>query len=357
MKRVILLLLLITPLLLSAQPNLGKELKVTQRLAKIIFYRGKSNDLKSKGSPVELNGNYLTTIWNNSFYTYEIWPQECKLTLNEEEKSEIRIKLIAGEKYYIRISVESIADGFIQIMELTSEKEALKYLEENRLRNSGSYNPVTDSLRRIKTQMNWAGSDVFSLGIVLGPGVGFKSTEMVELSNGSSSKISAGGGVVVGIEAAYRFIPRFEICAEMQFQSSSLIPVVSNATVSFDRVAMGISPRFTLPFGKDLRFNIGPGIAMFQAVKMEADLTKLTNGFKGEFKYKPATGYYLSADMDYYFRSCSFGIGLKYSKSDYTLSSAVVDGYTIPVEDSNLDYYRNFSGDGIFFFALFRVHL
>ncbi|MHC1706062.1 MAG: hypothetical protein AB9842_00935 [Bacteroidales bacterium] len=356
MKKLIIILVL-APLISFSQGNPGGKSKSNPKLAKVIIYREKNEELKKKGSPVRLNGDYLTTVWNNSGYSYELWPQSCLFTLDTDNPVETGFNTFAGETYYLRISVIKIGEDYKQVMEEVSESEAESYFTGNKVRNLGGYNPVTDSIRKVKTMLNWGGSDVFSIGVDLGGGIGFEYHDMVEFANGMTSQISGGGGLLFGIELSYRFTPSLAIQGELQTQNSSLIPNVSNAMVSFNRLALGLSPRYSFPFGKRLRFNAGPGIAMYKAISMTADLSDLSNGFKGEFEYKANTGFYVSTDLEFYFRSCSMGMGLKYSNVKYTLTSATVDGHTIPVDDPNLDYYRYFDGSGIHFFMLFRVHL
>lgn len=342
------LLGLLLPLGSFSQTGFIPVKRSQSQLAKVIIYREKGDDWKNKGVPVSLNDEPLTTMWNASWFSYEGLPGFGSFSVGTDPPVVAGIRMEAGVICYLRISIVKDADGTQPQLEFTSAELAGRYFAEYKLRKLGSYNPILDSVKQLKIRINWIGTDVFSIGLGVGQGIGFYSIPMVLLQNGQKARLSSGGGVSFGLTSAYRFTKNIEIQAEAVVQSSSLLPAVSNATASFNRYMLGIALRYSVPFAKRFRFNIGPGVASFQGGRLKTDLSKLQNGYRAEFNYQSSTGYYGASEIEYYFNSISMGMGIKYSANTYTLKSAYIDGYQIPVNHTGLDDFREMKGDGLF---------
>ncbi len=312
------------------------------------MYREKSDHLKKRGFPLQVNGVAAATMWNASRFEMMLPPGPAELLLNTDPPVQVGLRLLPGQQYFLRVFVTEDSSGMIPGMALVKEPEARDYLESNRLRNLGTYDPVRDSLNRIKTWLHWSAPDGFCLGAQLGFGPGFQGLEMVTLANGKPSKLSAGGGGHFALTAAYRFTRNIEVQAEAGVQSGGLTPTVSNAEASFSRFVLAFAARFSLPFANNFRFNIGPGIMSCLEPTLDADLSKLQNGYKASFRYKPSQGYYGIAELEYFFKSWAAGVGVQYQYHEYTLTSAMVDGYRIPINNPGLDPFRHMNGSGMF---------
>jgi len=327
---------------------LDKPVPLRKEQTRLTIYRIKSDLLKNRGFPMLVNGVSMATMWPASRFEMLLKPGWTELLIDTDPPVQLEVRLLAGQDNYLKLFVVEDSSGLRAGMALAEPSEALEYLAGNRLRKLGSYDPVKDSLDRIRTRLHLEGPDAFSLGAQLGFGPGFHGLEMVTLANGKTSKLSAGGGGHFGLTAAYRFTRNIEVQAEAGVQSGGLTPTVSNAEASFTRYVLAAAITYGIAFGKSFRFSIGPGIITSFEPSLDADLSKLQNGYKATFDYKPSQGYYVITGLDYYFKSWAIGMGIQYQYNEYTLNSAVVDGYRIPLNNSGLDPFRHLNGSGMF---------
>lgn len=326
----------------------------TPGLAKVLVYREVNENLKKEYYPLIYNQEQMATLWNGSWYLLEVYRGTTELSLESEPPVGITINLETDKSYFVavRINLDSIRPELVPV----GRAEAERYLEENRLKKMGSFNPVRDSVAKVKSNLYWKGNSVYTIGAQLGGGVGFKDVAMVDLTTGGHATISAGGGVHLNINGSYRFTKNLDIQAEIGVQSSSLNPAVSNANITFTRYPMGASLRYTVPFSSHLRFNAGPGITSFRSPVLDADMSDLQDGYHLILYYKPAVGYTGTAELEYFFRSFSGMAGIRYYNCEYKISSGTIDGW--PVDMSTVpEEFTTRDGTGLYFYLGFGYHL
>lgn len=353
----LLFLILFLPFISIGQNNLNPSRLADTRTATVIIYREKSDTAHENNTLVELNNEPFVTMINGSFASYNLRPGRYTFRLAVNPPAEASIMLEADESYYLRIRYTQENDQLQATLEFVDQDTYRQYMGHHWLMRIARKNMVKDSINMLKMRMNQSGQDIIALSLILGSGIGFSEVPMVTLTNGNNASISGGGGGEFGISLIYRFTPFLDVLGELTSQSSYLTPTVKNADVTFSRFTLGLATRYSQALGKRWRLNLGPGITSYQSPKMTADLKKLINGFKGVFKYNPSTGFSLAGEGEYFFKNYSMSMGMKWVSNEYSMKSATIDGYSIPIDDPELDDLRKLDGSGYYFYWTFRFHL
>jgi len=192
------------------------------------------------------------------------------------------------------------------------------------------------------------------IGIILGGGSGFKNVTIGFLNDGTKVAISFGGGSGGGLEYGYEFSRHFDLGGIIFYQSSSLSSDVANAKMTFTRAFLSVTPALIVPLTKKdkTRFKFGVGLDWFFFSNLSTDLSKISGGFKDEWKYKNAFGEHLNItfELNTNNKRFSFSGQLKFYNVNYSFDKET-NGY-VPVDDD----LEKPTGSGVDFLLGFAYH-
>ena len=162
------------------------------------------------------------------------------------------------------------------------------------------------------------------IGMNVGYGGGFKTVEMAKLTDGTTSSISFGGGVIFNLEYGREFNRHFDLTLNAGGLFGQLDKSISNGSVSFSRTNLSLTPSFMLPLGSSdkIRLKIGAGIDWLYGTQLSIDLSKLTGGYKDDWKYDNTIGEHLSLILEMNLgKRLSFNAGLNLYNAQYKFKS------------------------------------
>jgi hypothetical protein len=190
------------------------------------------------------------------------------------------------------------------------------------------------------------------IGFIIGGGSGFQNIPFVQLTDGSESTISFGGGTAVEFEYGCEFNKHFDLAIDIGGQFSELSETVSNGSTSFTRSIISLTPAYILPIagGDKMRLKFGAGIDMLYNAHLNFDLSQISGGFKDDWKYKGGVGEHVSIFFEFNTpKRFSFYAGGKWQNANYTFKSG---GISHPTDNDVI----NPDGSGVYFLLGVNYH-
>lgn len=185
-------------------------------------------------------------------------------------------------------------------------------------------------------------------------GGGFKSQPVFELTNGTISRISAGGGAGIGFNFGYRVLRQFELSSEFLFQYSTLDLPISNGSAGFSRFVITPTAKYLLPLKKgrhSITLDLGAGYGVYMKGKMDIDAGNISGGAHNIFEYKDGYGPHGIVEVEFRTKkSLSFLGGFKLYNVNYKISKAQSNGSQVPLRAVPLDV-QSLNGNGFDMYA------
>ena len=184
------------------------------------------------------------------------------------------------------------------------------------------------------------------VGVLMTGGFGFESTPWFVDEDGDDVNLSTGGGFGIGAEYGHQFGRNFDLSFNCFFQGSTLSKSLKNASGSYNRLGITITPAIVIPVkgGDNLRFRLGAGPGLYSLGTMKIDASEVT-GDKFKFKYNSALGLHgLFLFETNFMERGAMNFGIRYSNIHYKFNSA---GSSATVTEPEL---LNPNGSGIDFF-------
>lgn len=255
--------------------------------SKIIIYREARFYCSAVQFKIYINDSLVTKIKNNSYYTYSCSSGEYDIESDKITDTKIHLKVKENETYFVRFGWKN---GSISKLELTSIDNAIA----NPIINNGKIrelNIINNTLKRPKNRF----------GINIGLGGGFKDFPMYMMDNGNESKISFGGGALLGLNYGHEFSKHFDISIDLNNKISLLKPTLNNAEVSFERINISLTPSYILPIndGENMRVRVGLGPDFYINPTLDINGDKISGGFKDVWKYKNTFGLHSNINFEF----------------------------------------------------------
>jgi hypothetical protein len=275
----------------------------------------------------------IVKLANNSYFVYDCKPGKYKLMIDRNPNTQVNISAEEGKTYYVRLGLNA---GF------WSAKPELLLVDSE----MASYRISNGKMR--KTDKNLIPLDRLKhrIGINLAFGGGFDNFTMFTTTDNDNANISFGGGYGLGIKYGYEVKKHLDIALEANYQFSLLRPYLKNATTTFRRGYLSITPSFIIPIkdGDVMRMKIGGGYDLYIDNVLTVSGANVKNGFNETWRYKLASGFHAAVNFEVNFsRKWSVNYGLKYYYVKYSYKSGGVslepdaDGLKIP-NGSGIDF-------------------
>jgi hypothetical protein len=301
--------------------------------AKIYIYR--QNNFYASGVSYKIfaNDSLIVRLKNNSYVIYDCLPGDYIFSINKLSENSIKFKVENGKTYFIKFNVN---------MGFWSTKPELLLLQDTTLAlsqiNNEKLKLITDNPRlpfiRPKSR----------IGVNLAFGGGLHSTAMFYTNVGNAS-LSSGGGYGIGAKYGYEITNYLDIALDFNYQFSFLIPYLNNATSTFKRGYISITPSYIIPLqdGERMRLKIGGGYDYyFDNMVIIGGINVPNGGFNDTWKYDKTSGWHACVNYELNFSDkMSLNFGVKYYNVKYSFKSSSL---MIPSDDSGL---KNPDGSGV----------
>lgn len=270
---------------------------------KVYIYRERSYYSSVVTYKIYANDTLVVRLNNNSYYVYNCKPGRYAFSANKDVDTRVVLNVEAGKTYYLRLGLRtgfwsSQAELLPMDSVFANSKITMGEMKETKV------NPRLPYFRpksRIGLNMNLGG--------------GFESTTMFITSTGGESKISCGGGVALGLKYGYEINRFLDIAVDLNYQFSMLAPYLKNASTTFQRAYVSLTPSFIIPIrgGESMRFKVGGGYDYYFDERLIIEAKKITGGFDDTWKYENVSGYHASLNFEMNFsEKWSMNYGFKY---------------------------------------------
>lgn len=298
---------------------------------KMVFYRDNSVYGAALSQKVFVNNEQVVKLRNNTYFEYACNPGTYVVRVNNILESEMLMKLAAGKTYYFRFGYRAGFWTSVPEFILVDSLSAYPAIHNGTMRQlDGSNTPIVRPADRV--------------GLTIAIGGGLVSHNVITMVDGSKSAISYGGGVGFGLKYGHEFNRNFDMSIDLNYATSSLRPPVKNATVSFDRFFVGLTPAVIIPIdgGDAMRVKIGAGPDYYMYSYADVATGNLNYGFNDKWKYDPAFGFHISANFEMNFTdSWSINYGLKYYNVQYKFksgdNSSPTDSWALKPDGSGIE--------------------
>lgn len=265
------------------------SLNAQSKYAKIVVYRNElSQDYSKENYKIYTNDILTITLPNFSFEEFYMPEGNFKLKVNEIYPSMYNVTCKAGLTHYFKINRDfSLPDKPILITNvdsITAEKDL------RNLRNNSKGNTKTIKLYRSN-----------SAGVIFDIGVGLQNIPMLNTTTSDMVSISFGGGANFGLGYSYEFNDYLGFETGISHQTSTLNMNITNASITFDRNNITLSPFITIPVIKknSQRIKLDGGIDYYFTSQLNMDTEKLTNGIKDVWSYSNTFGYHIKTAYEF----------------------------------------------------------
>lgn len=314
------------------QPNTeGASGSTDQSVPAIVYFFRLPNYAGSAAKmTIMANGQPVARLRNASYFKYVAEPADYVFSLGYGSDSKISLSVESGKEYYIKCYYNMGFWSGIPILELVDPLSGKTTLEGNQLTEQ-PVEPVIINDRKSR------------LGILMTGGFGFESTPWFVDEDGNDVKLSPGGGFGIGAEYGHQFGRNFDLSLNCFFQGSTLSRTLKNASGSFNRLGITITPALVIPVkgGENTRFRIGAGPGFYSLGTMKIDASEVT-GDRFTFKYKSALGFHgLFLFETNFMERGAVTLGIRYSNIHYEFNP---DGSSLLVNEPKL---LNPDGSGI----------
>lgn len=276
------------------------------------------------------NGQPITRLRNASYFKFVAQPGDFIFSLSYGSGSNVQLSIEPGKEYYIKCYINMGIWSGIPILELMDPVSGKATIEGNRLAEQ-TVEPVIIRDRKSR------------LGVFMSGGFGFESTPWFIDEDGNDVNLSTGGGFGIGAEYGHQFGRNFDLSFNCFFQGSTLSRTLKNASGSFNRLGITITPAIVIPVkgGENLRFRIGAGPGLYSFGTIKIDASEIT-GDRFTFKYNTAPGIHaLFLFETNFMERGAMNMGIRYNNIHYKYNSA---GSSVTVTEPKL---LNPDGSGI----------
>lgn len=290
--------------------------------AYIYFFRLPNYSGSAAKMTIKANGQPVVRLRNASYFKYEVQPGDYVFSTGSGESSSVRINIESGKDYYIKCYINMGFWSGIPIVELVDRDSGRASIDGNKLTEQ-AFEQI-----EIKDRKSRA-------GIFLSGGAGFESYPWFTDEDGKDVKLSTGGGFGIGAEFGHQFGKSLDLSFNCFFQSSVLSERLKNASGSFNRLGLTVTPALVIPVkgGEQLRFRIGAGPGLYSIGTMKIDASEI-NGSTYTLKYKTAFGFQSSFLFESNFMERgSMSLAVRYSNIRYKYNP---DGSSHLVADPKL---------------------
>ncbi|MCX6231482.1 MAG: DUF2846 domain-containing protein [Bacteroidetes bacterium] len=306
-------------------------------ISKIIIFRESNLNGSLNAYKIYANDSLIVNLKNNSYFSFDCRTGIYKLKINRDNKTELEVKAEKGRTYYIRFGLQS---GFLsntaELMPMDSAYASRKIILSGLKKVDRS--TVSDFYYRNR------------IGVNLGIGFGFENFKMFTINSPDSfSKISFGGGYSIGINYARELNKHLDISLAVNYQFSLLIPYINNATTTFRRGAVSITPAYLilLDANNNKKFRLGIGYDFYFDNHLIINGSKVPLCFDAVWIYKTAHGFHVSATYNMtLFDRLNLDYGLKYYYVYYSFDSGYHEqslGNMLKPNGSGLDFVLGIS--------------
>lgn len=274
--------------------------------AVVYFYRLNNYVGSAVKMKILVNDEPVILLRNGSYYAYNAAPGEYLFSCSMGSESRLKLKLEAGNTYFIKCYFTSGFWSAQPQMELMNAESGQAIIEGGQL-SALEYEEITT----IKPKSR--------IGLTFGFGGGFERIPLFYDENNNDVNLSTGGGFNVGVKYGYEFAKHFDLSANCSYQSGSLTPALKNASASFRRMVVTLTPALIIPIKNNdyLRFKLGAGPGYYGFGTMDIDASK-AGGDIMKFKYKPQLGLHASTVFEANFSDRgSMSMELKYYHVNY----------------------------------------
>ena len=288
--------------------------------ANIFFFRLPNFIGSAAKMTIVSNSQPIARLKNASYIKYVTQPGDYIFSLGLGSLTKIKLSIESGKDYYIKCYYNMGFWSGIPILELVDAVSGKSSIDANQL-SEQSVEPIFMKERKSR------------IGLLLNGGFGFESYPWFVDENGDDVKLSTGGGFGIGAEYGHKFGRNFDLSFNCFFQGSGLSRTLKNASGSFNRLDIIITPALVIPVrgGEILRFKIGAGPGLYSLGTMKIDASEIT-GDKYTFKYKSALGMHgLFLFESNFMERGSMNLGVRYSNIHYKFNpSGSSDNVTEP---------------------------
>ncbi len=310
-----------------------------QNKSSIVLYRENIYQGSVVTYKINVNDTLLIRLKNASFYTFDAAPGDYTFRINKSGQPDLTLKVEEDRTYYIRMGLKMTFWSSVPELILVDSVSALPVIRSGALKElDGSNIPVDRPDHRV--------------GVSLGIGFGFENFPMFTTVDGDDSKISFGGGFGAGIRYGYEFSRHFDLAVEAIYQSSGLRPYLKNASTSFNRFIISVTPSYIIPIdgGDAMRIKLGAGPDLYLSPELKIKGSKVTGGFDDNWSYGGTAGFHVTGIFEMNpSEKWSVIYGLKYYNAAYKFESG--GGYA-PMDNQ----LRTPDGSGIDILFGFNYH-
>ena len=284
--------------------------------SKIIIYRENNFYASANAYKIFANDSMIVKLRNNSYFAFDCKPGEYKVIVNKIENTTIKINVLEGRTYYLRLSINRGFWSPIQeLIWVDSSMAVSRILTRNLQLQAKGQLSLFRPQHRIGTNLIIGG--------------GFNSFPMFKTNDGDAS-ISFGGGFGFGILYGYEITKHFDLALNLNYQFSILMPYLNNATTVFRRGCISITPSYIIPIGdgETKRLKIGGGYDLYCLPQLSVGGYKIPKGFNETWNYNLASGFHASVNFEMNFSTkWSLNYGLKYYYVKYSYKSGGINYY------------------------------
>ncbi|MFN8241031.1 MAG: DUF2846 domain-containing protein [Bacteroidales bacterium] len=297
--------------LLSASEIFGQLPGIAQSKATLYFYRQHMFQGSSVKMTILVNGQPVVKLRNGSFFRYEIDPGTYDLSAQFGAKTKLRLSVEPGRTYYVNCFLSMGMWSGIPVLEIVDPTAGQAVIAGNGLKEQAP------EQIEVKTPRS-------AIGLTLGAGFGMERFPLFETTENKKVYLSTGGGFSIGADYSKDVSKMINISGQIFYQGSTLSMSLDNASGSFDRMGITITPSVIIPVrgGEQFRFQFGAGPGLYSYGTAKINASEL-GGDKMTFKYDPAFGLHVSLIFQARFSEHgAMTLGMRYYNIAYDYKSS-----------------------------------
>jgi hypothetical protein len=317
-------------LVIFCNPLYSQEITQPTGKSEVYFYRIPDYLGSGLKMTILVDNEPVVRLQKNSFYRQTVSAGDHELSFSFGSSMRLRLKTEPGKSYYVRCSYNMGLWSGIPVMELMEPASGKAIIDGQGLAEQ-FYTPISTKPLKSRLAITWGG------------GFGFEKVPWFVDENDNDVTLSAGGGFTIGAEYGYLINRNFDITINCSFNGSSLSRNLSNASGTFNRMGLTLTPSFIFPIkdGSMFRIKAGAGAGLYSFGTMKVDASKVGDE-KYTFKYKSAPGFHGQLMFESNFsEKGTLGMGLRYENIKYNYTSV---GSSHPSTDPRI---TNPDGSGI----------
>lgn len=281
-----------------------------QQEGRVIFYRENNITGAAVIYTVFANGAPAVRLKNGSYTVFKCPPGNYIFRVEKFRNTEVSMKIDKGRTYYLRFGLKPGMWSAIPELIAVDSVSAYPAIKSGMLK-------YTDIYTHAERMHNRLGINTFM-------GFGFEGVPFITTTNGDVSEVNFGGGYGIAFNYGREIGKNFDISADLGYQFSELKPVLKNASVTFNRFMVTVTPAFIINFKKQeaMRIRIGAGPDYYFSPLLNIKTSEIPGGFNEKWKYCNKAGYHITGiyEMDFS-EKWSVSYGLKYYSVSYEFSS------------------------------------